>query len=249
METAKKKYQKHKVGGKITIKHYLNQGAKDSFYRQFYMTITVKRKVTQIKSRIFAGYTESDLITKSKEIELITNRESENLTKIIESLNPFDDDNFDIGLISYRYSERYGSLEYLVNNLLIHEIQNLVTGDKPFWKSDFKSEYTLNRNLNACTLLEYFKANGYNVDELLKKYPSEIWFFNAYLSELKYNLQRAKEFENINKTLIYSKLEPTILDYETTNFQKEFESFFSFKKDKVTNIFADMDLLLAKLHE
>jgi hypothetical protein len=109
---AKKTYQKHKMDGVISILHLENSKLKPKMYDNIpyfplYVRITVKQKVTTIKSNISMVFHVGAINTLDKNSDnyKLINYDKRIIEKIIEYYNPFQRENFKISEVSKRYAE------------------------------------------------------------------------------------------------------------------------------------------------
>ncbi|MCU0470587.1 MAG: hypothetical protein MUF58_18520 [Arcicella sp.] len=270
----KRTYQKHKTEKKITVKHYLNTSIKeydemgDSIY-SVYVQVTYNRKNTKFKSKIPYHYTDtlpSTVIfdnlntyghyfnnTFKKTFECIIDRALTRDVNLIKWLaNVYveaNSNNFDISELPKIYHQKSYELTYFVDWCLKQEIQNALSEIKGFDK-EINTNYFLKRYLTrvdddspALFNLEYLSIEHPELKYLRQKYNSQIWFLSIHLG-----FQNTSPFDVIDysdKHVVY--LTPTIFDYLSNTFQKDFIDSYD-DNQSAKDIISDLDKLFSKYY-
>ena len=270
MEVTKRTYQKHKTEKKITVKHYLNTSIKeydeigDKIY-PVYVQVTYKRKNTKFKSKIpyclydtplstvifdnFNSYEEYyDSATESNFENALTR--DLNLIKWLVNVHvEANPENFDISELPKIYHQKSYELTHFVDWCLKREIQNALCEIKGLNEEPniniFLKAYLSRIDLDSPALinLEYFSIEYPELNNIKKKYNSQIWFFSIHV-----------KFQNTSTFCVvdYSdrhiiSFKPTIFDYLTNTFQKDFIN--SHKNNQFSkDIISDLDKLFSKYY-
>jgi hypothetical protein len=208
MEATKRTYQKHTIGGKIAIKHFLYENKREDEYGQryfIYVQITIKRKTTQFKSKVeFFGFSKDDFENENYDFYKDAIDRDKNLIEfLVTKLDPFNKDNFDIKEVTKLYNN-YGliSLEGVFNTFLMYEI------------SDFHKNRKIPAMVSPLSYLGFYQDSEPTLKIKASKFISKVW----YLDILVYNLTQRHDSG-------YMSFQPTIHDFITGNFKNSLSKF------------------------
>ncbi|MEA5457930.1 hypothetical protein VB796_02725 [Arcicella sp. LKC2W] len=273
METTqkpKRTYQKHKTEKKITVKHYVNTNIEvkneigDSIY-PVYVQVTYKRKNTKFKSKIpycvydtplstvvfdnFDSYREYYDSAAESDFENALIRDLNLIKWLVNVHVEANPKNFDISELPKIYHQKSYELTHFVDWCLKQEIQNALCevrrlNEDPNINILFKA-YLSRIDLDSPALLnlEYFSIEHPELNDIKKKYSSEIWFFSIYI-----RLHNTSMFGVIDYSDGYEiSFPPTIFDYLTKTFQKNFINSYS-NNQSAKDIISDLDKLFSKYY-
>jgi hypothetical protein len=194
--TPKRTYQKHKIIGKITIKHFakLAKYADDETY-ELYIEIIAKKQNTKFRSHILIKDTSIEELMENSEYE--REEEKKVLEYIIDGLNVFERDDFKISEINDIFQWLNRPVSALTEELLKSEIQEeLITNNEyhGIGKIMFAPQIS---SLSKSSLLLYYKYLDTGYKSLMtEKYKSNIWVLKSFEDILEFNLtQKAIEIK------------------------------------------------------
>lgn len=250
MKTAKRKYKKHTNDGKITIKPFLNTRLKGfalpdykegfdtdevDLHYPIYIRVTVKRQSTSFPATIHphainsfsSKYYEEEFDRVRSNIE----REIEIIYEIVESLKPFERDDFDIKEVSEKHHELLTPLPDAIAHKLINEIKNCLESDKTFELPFMGYSYDYDQEMMRLdqekpynylsSIIDWQESTPYiivktlskfipSVKALMNKYPDSVWGFTEFYQGFYYAVKVDPSF-----------LTPllTIYDWDKNEFQ------------------------------
>lgn len=198
METIKKKYNKKITEGKITVKHYLHKNKQEDNNGNtysIYVQLTVKRQVTNFKSKIepFNLIEENEWKIRNYGLfKSCVERDKGLIQYIVTKLKPFDNDEFDIKSVVKIYNFEEINLEHSFDNFLMWEI------------SEFYCERKLPTDVKPISYLGFYSEDK-TLTKKASKYKSKIWYLEVIISQVR------NVHPNISNQFIL--LEPTIYDF------------------------------------
>ena len=258
MEETKRTYQKHKIGGKATVKHFLNTKIKEysrskifqpdnDAIHPLYMNISVKRQNTSAKS-LFSIHCTVEEYEKRKNSFYLRYQEYENqrIQFISDKLRPYENDDFKISDLLYVYKMDLQKIPNIINELLYLEIVEVCP------------EANFGYTVSPFSVLSHFESKYPELKLLKEKFSSDIWKFDFYYDLFLCNSRKVSQYDyNYTNPKIFIErfnifFEPIHFDLVTGIFQKEFIDYFdsrSLDEEVVANaIIKDLNELYKK-HE
>ena len=235
MEAIKKIRGKYSVDKKITVKHFLRKNKENNEHKfSIYIQLTVDRKMAQFKSKIipYSIIEENEWVKGNYGFyKRCIERDKGLIEYIVNELNPFDDDKFDIKKVSNIYNLEKVDLEYIFNLALMWEI------------NDFYKERRVTGSMNPASYLGLYKDSKSepNLKVKASEFKSKIWYLDALIFHLCH-------FGSRNER--YVMLKPSIYDYISGNFiesVKELKMFDNNEEKEIKNLIDDMKRLF-ELH-
>ena len=188
--TTKRTYQKHKIIGKITVKHFakLTKYVDEETY-ELYIEIIAKKQNTKFRSHIRFSKSSIEELMEDSEYERC--EEKKVLEFIIYGLNIFERDDFKISEINDIFNWLYKPVSYLTEELLKSEIQEeFITNNEyhGLTKLIFTPEILF---YTTSSMLQYYKylETGYK-SLITEKYKSNIWVLSSFEYILEFNLTK-----------------------------------------------------------
>ncbi len=130
---AKKVYQKHKIDGKISMVHYVNQNLKPQKYTSdvypIYLRITIKRQTTNVKSLLsILNLSKSEFENHSNDlvIEEIKKQEILGIEKFLKEINAFAKEDFEVKEISSIHKVIYKLTDKLFRSIYVEDLKRIV---------------------------------------------------------------------------------------------------------------------------
>ena len=268
MEATKRTYQKHKTEKKITVKHYLNTSIKEydeigNKIYPVYVQVTYKRKNTKFKSKIpyclydtalstvifdnSNSYEKYFNSTIDSDFEKALTRDLNLIKWLVNVYVEANPDNFDISELPKIYHQKSYELTYFVDWCLKREIQDALCEIKEFNKNQNINIF-LKANLPRIDLdtpaffnLEYLSIEYPELNYIKKIYNSKIWFFSIHLRLHSTFMFSVTDYSDRHEIFF----PPTIFDYLTNTFQKDFIDSYN-NNQSAEDIIGDLDKLFSK---
>lgn len=231
METTTRKYKNKSSMGKITIKHYLYEpkGKNNDKKLTINVLLTINRKVTTFKSKIYYGSSfkiDDNELLKSLIYSEAIKRDTELILHIVNELNPFSKESFDIKEVYKIYSNPRWNLQTAINDYLFFEMLN----------TDDSLRVPMKNFTIPISLFQFL--NDKLKQEIGEKYKSKIWFIDTIIWGLTFHC-------NPNGFKVFA---PTILDFKCNKFQESIFSvdFEMLKHEDKIMLIDDINKLLKK---
>lgn len=221
--TPKRKYQKHKTEGKITVKHYLDVKLKPSIhegkeYYPVYVRVTAKAQAAQFKSttNIIATQNDFDNEVWNDEAKKALQKEVENIIAIVKDLKPFERQNFRITELTELYTNLSKPF-FDILDLRFREFLKLKFED--YFNQTYSKEVDGNALLirNVVHLGINWKSKSSLIFKLLESYVPE------YINYIKGFFHTSYLWDTMRiKIAFLQKVAPhTLLDFTQGNFQAD----------------------------
>lgn len=248
MEATKRTYKKHKTEKKITVKHYFNETINEidddgDKVVPVYVQVTYQGKNTRFRSRI------KPLPTRMMKFDVDMNLDSSTfaeekerdsaliiyLVKAFSKENDYRIDNdYSINDLAGLYHNKLNDLSCFIDMCLTAEINDIIREND----GTFRADYIVKPLIS----IQYFKPFCPNLKFIQEKYSSNIWFFDAYMNQLR-NGELVELGEHRTgiwpDTIIGWLWNPTIQDFKDNYLQKELLKYFRESqniKDMITDI-------------
>lgn len=227
MEATKRTYQKHTVGGKISIKyvsHYHNNNDKKI---SLYVQLTVKRQTTKFKSKINVSGEDMTFFLEDNLFKSSIKREFDLIHFLLSKLKPFENDNFDIKDFFKLYNRNDIDLTIAFDSFL-----------RKSMRLNSKNNNSLLR-LKPIVFALYFQDKYPHLNEIFTIFTSKIWYLDVLVEE--YMQVFNDKFLNEKDIPNYDFLYPTIHDFVSGEFQKSLNYFMN--NEDSTKLIEDMNKL------
>ena len=257
---ARGNYQKHKLGKKITVKYFPNKRLKPLFIFEgvpnypIYIQVSVKGQTTQLPATIFEEVDtppQDNLDYLNTFFEKFLKLEKHSIECIINALNPFQRDDFNISEFAEIYKILYKPLSEVVKQLMIKEVNRVWEKykDSTFHNSLANSQFFINSMNNMSDdlpLSRHYRNLLFlkDTDSILKEFGADIWNIEHFESiTLLRRLDRyeRKALDNFLFRKDPSELKMIFSSYLSGYYQEELIEEFG--KSKMIPMLRDIDLL------